>query len=182
MTVHHLTSMCYYTSIIVHRCDEVTDQGKHMARVRMLLSLPSLDYDRLSQAAARHRTLPATLAARLIANALVDTVDDDKARGPFQALSEWLAQRLDLVHARQEWLSDITVSVFEMIEDEAIALYKAAESELGRTALNQSIARIVRTRLGAAVLRRDDRPHIARVPRGRTVLIKTYTLLRPAHD
>ena len=147
-----------------------------------MLSLDPEDYAWLKREANRQRTRPATLAARFIAERREQSPDQVRASRPFRALVDWLARRIDRVREQGDWPRDITVSFFEQIEREAPELYAEAKAELGQQTLNQSIGRIVRTRLGAEVVSRSGRPALTRVPQRRTTLIKTYTPLQPVQD
>jgi hypothetical protein len=154
-----------------------------MARTRILLSLDPEDYRRLKKQAAVERLLPATLAARIIEDWLSGRSPEagsSESSHPERALMEWLAPHIDEVRERGGWPENVAVSLFNLIERDAHKLYDAAEAEIGTTTLNQAIGRMIRTRLGAEVVRRNGRPVISRVPAGRTSLIKTVTLLRPA--
>ena len=145
----------------------------------MLLSLPPCADEWLRREAFAQRTLPATLAARLVSEAHARSAGQTEV-GPWLELSDWVRTQVDIFRLRRDWDTDIILLVFHLIEKQAIELYIAAEAELGRTALNQGIARLVRTRLGVGVVSRNDRAHVVRVPKNRTTLIKTYSLLEPA--
>jgi hypothetical protein len=148
-----------------------------------LLSLDAEDYRDLKRQAAAQRLLPATMAARIIGDWLARRAADEGAPGnahAVRALLDWLAPYIDEARDRGAWPENATAAFFELIEKEALDLYEAAETEIGRRTLNQAIGRMIRTRLEAEVVRRAGRPLAARVPAGRTSLIKTVTLLRPA--
>lgn len=152
-----------------------------MSRTRIELSLPTAEYEKLKRVAEGLRTLPATLAARVVVEWLARQPDDREVQASAHAmltLTDWLAPRLDEIRDGNDWPENVTVSVFQMIEEQALELYRSAEAEVGSIPLNQAIGRMVRTRLGTEAVPRPSGPATARVQAGTTSLIKTVTRLK----
>lgn len=147
-------------------------------RTRVLLSLEPEIYEHLVDLSAEQRLAPASYAAAILA----EHVRSQKScqltpATPTEELLGWVGRLLDQVRERGDWVDDVTLNVFEAIEGEKLPLYRQAAAEQSARTLNQMLGRLIRTKLDAVVVSRGGRPITKRVPRGRTSLLKSYTLL-----
>lgn len=150
-----------------------------MSRYHVTITLAAAELAQLREQAAQERTLIATLAARYVVAGILMAGGAKSGASAVRALMDWLAPYVDEAREAGNWPSDITVSFFERIESEQLELYAAAAAEIGEATLNKQLGRFIRTRLEAEVVRRDGKPHLARVPTDRTKLVKTFTHLKP---
>ena len=148
-----------------------------MSRFHLTITLSEGELTQLREQAERDRTLIATLAARYVVAGINRAGGGPATANAVRALTEWLTPYVDEVRDAGGWSSDVTVGFFELIEKQRLDLYEAAAQEIGGATLNKQLGRFIRTRLGAEVVRRDGKPHLARVPADRTTLIKTFTHL-----
>lgn len=150
-----------------------------MPRTRLILSLSKDEHNLLKKLAKTERTLPATLATRLLLSSLHREFSDAAPKSPTLELADWLAPQLDAIRNAGAWPEDITVEIFDRIEREQGDLYAAAAAEKGQSSLNMHLGRFIRMRLAAQIVPRNGKPYVSRVPASRTRLIKNYTHLAP---
>lgn len=146
-----------------------------------MVRLPAGRLDELRQRAEAERIAMSTLAGRYILAGL-DAASGNATAGssPMHALIEWLGPHLDAIRESGHWSADVVLSIFEHIESDNLGLYRAAANDVGEATLNKHLGRLIRNRLGAEVMRREDgKPWQTRVPSDRTTLVKFYTRLKP---
>ena len=147
-----------------------------MSNARMMISLHDEDYELLKCLAEGRRIPAARLAARLIEEALAQIGGDGRPGAP---LMRWLSVELDHVREAADWPSDITVRLFSRIQDEVPQLYEQALTSSGRAGLNSEIGRLIKERLRARAIIKNDRPHLVRISPAKGALIQAATLLEP---
>ncbi|WP_114227215.1 MULTISPECIES: hypothetical protein [Sphingomonas] len=101
----------------------------------------------------------------------------DQARAERQLLDVTAELARDEVSTMSVWNERLTLAVFERIRLEHRPLYELAIQGGYRDAVNRRVARQIKSAVGAQVLKRGDRPAMARVPRGSEALIGDFTLL-----
>ncbi|WP_300974470.1 hypothetical protein [Sphingomonas sp. LHG3406-1] len=143
------------------------------------MTLAREDNEKLAVEAARRGILPATLAAEFVREGLKRAAAEKKVERPAAELKRWLEPFLGDLRRRGGWPEDITITVFEHIRDQAHDLYDAAAEDVGRSALNRELGRMVKERLDAEVVTIGTRPKVKKVRRNSGSLIQLATLLKP---
>jgi hypothetical protein len=150
-----------------------------MSRTQIRVTLERAENEMLRVEAERRGILPATLAAEFVRQGLKRAAAQKQVEGPAAQLKRWLEPFLDDLRRRGGWPTDITITVFDHIRDEARDLYEAAAEDVGRSALNREIGRMIKERLHAQVVGPRTKPKIKKVSRTRGSLIQLATLLEP---
>jgi hypothetical protein len=150
-----------------------------VTRTQIRVTLERVENDSLAVEAARRGILPATLAAEFVREGLKRAAAAKNVERPAAQLKRWLEPFLDDLRERGGWPEDITITVFEHIRDQAHDLYDAATEDVGRSALNRELGRMIKERLDAEVVRSGTQPKVKKVRRDSGSLIQLATLLKP---
>jgi hypothetical protein len=150
-------------------------------RFPFTINLAKGDYERLVQLAARKKQTVARLAASLIEESLKANDGVVHAElghdGAEEELYAWVARYAEAAREADAWDENVTLRVFQAIEQHAVRLYEAAISKSHPTRINRGIGALVRKSLGANTRKKNGASILGYPKAGESTLIRSFTLL-----